>query len=184
MDAMEEMCWSLCGIISKPLHVSPFRVNLNSSLFILYFPIIVKITFGVLYRPSNNETKSLEDLQTAPQEIALGNDLIVVGDFNLSAFDWQNTRALNNSANNTLLLDIVHDNFLTLLVNSPTREENILDLVLASDPHIVDNLTVGKPFSDHNNAITFSISCCPYEPHKTGFIYESCFIISLGTMSS
>lgn len=183
MDAMEEMCWSLCGIISKPFHVSSFRVNLNSSLFIIYFPIIVKITFGVLYRPSNNETKSLEDLQTAPQEIALGNDLIVVGDFNLSAFDWQNTRALNNSANNTLLLDIVHDNFLTLLVNSPTREENILDLVLASDPHIVDNLTVGEPFSDHN-AITFSISCCPYERHKTGFIYESCFIISLGTMSS
>lgn len=44
----------------------------NSSLFIIYFPIIVKITFGVLYRPSNNETKSLEDLQSAPQEIVWG----------------------------------------------------------------------------------------------------------------
>lgn len=118
-----------------------------------------------------------------PSRNRLGNDLIVVGDFNLSAFDWQNTHALNNSANNTLLLDILHGNFLTLLVNSPTREENILDLDLAFDPHIVDNLTVGEPFSDHN-AITFSISCCPYERHKTGFIYESCFIISLGTMSS
>ena len=71
-----------------------------------------KITFGVFYRPPNNETKPLEDLQIALQEIALKNDLILVGDFNLSAFDWENTCALINSANYTLLLDIVHDNFL------------------------------------------------------------------------
>lgn len=178
MDAMEEMCWSLCGIISKPFHVSPFRVNLNSSLFILYFPI-----FWCPLPTFQQRNQIPRRFANCPSRNRPGNDPIVVGDFNLSAFDWQNTRALNNSANNTLLLDIVHDNFLTLLVNSPTREENILDLVLASDPHIVDNLTVGKPFSDHN-AITFSISCCPYERHKTGFIYESCFIISLGTMSS
>lgn len=99
-----------------------------------------KITFCVFYRPPNSETKPLEDLQTALQEIGPRNDLIVVGDFNLSAFDWQNTCALNNSANYTLLLDIVYDNFLTQLVNSPTREENILDLVLVSAPDIVDNL--------------------------------------------
>ena len=76
------------------------------------------------------------------------DDLIIVGDFNLSAFDWENTCALNNSAIYTQLLDIVHNNFLTQLVNSPTREENILDLVLVSAPDIVENLIVGEPFSD------------------------------------
>lgn len=35
--------------------------------------------------------------------------------------------------------------FLTQIVNSPAREESILDLVLASASHIVDNLTVGEP---------------------------------------
>ena len=68
----------------------------------------------------------------------------------------ENTCALNNSVNYTLLLDNVHDNFLIQLVNSPTREENILDLVLVSSPDIVDNLIVAEAFSDHN-AITFSI---------------------------
>ena len=131
-----------------------------------------KITFGVFYRPPNSETKPLEVLQTALQEIGLRNDLILVGDFNLSAFDWQNTCTLNNSANYTLLLDIVYDNFLTPLVNSPTREENILDLVLVSAPDIVDNLTVEEPFSDHN-AITFSIPCWPYERRKTNKVVYS-----------
>ena len=55
-----------------------------------------KITFGVFYQPPNSESEPLEDLQTALQEIGLRNDLIIVGDFNLSANDWQNTRALNS----------------------------------------------------------------------------------------
>ena len=49
-----------------------------------------------------------------------------------------------------------------MIANSPAREEGILDLVLASASHIVDNLTVREPFFDHN-AITFSIGCRPYE---------------------
>ena len=126
------------------------RESLQSESEFIFIDILVsnnhKITFGVFYRPPNNETKPLEDLQSALQEIPLKNDLILVGDFNLSAFDWENTCALINSANYTLLLDIVHDNFLTQLVNSPTREENILDLVLVSAPDIVDSLIVAEPF--------------------------------------
>ena len=88
-------------------------MNLNLFLLTFYFPIIIKLLLeSSCYRPPNNETKPLEDLQTALQEIAMKNDLIL-GDFNLSAFDWENTCALINSANYTLLLDIVHDNFLT-----------------------------------------------------------------------
>ena len=109
------------------------RESLQSESEFIFIDILLsnnhKVTFGVFYRPPNNETKPLEDLQSALQETALKNDLILVGDFNLIAFDWENICALINSANYTLLLDIVHDNFLTQLVNSPTREENILDLV-------------------------------------------------------
>ena len=93
------------------------RESLQSESEFIFIDILLSnnrnITFGVFYRSPNNDTKPLEDLQTALQEIALRNDLIIVGDFNLSAFDWENTCALNNSANYTLLLDIVHDNFLT-----------------------------------------------------------------------
>lgn len=73
---------------------------------------------------------------------------------------------LKNSANYTLLLHIVQDNFLTQLVDTPAREASILDLVLVSNPDIVDNLIVGEPFSDRN-AVTFSIQCRPYERRKS-----------------
>ena len=131
-----------------------------------------KITSGVFYRPPNNETKPLEDLQTALHEIALKHDLILEGDFNLSVFDWENACALINSANYILLLDVVHDNLLTQLVNSPTCEKNILDLVLVSAPDIVDNLIVVEPSSDHN-AINFSIPRWPYERRKTNKVTYS-----------
>ena len=54
---------------------------------------------------------------------------------------------------------------MTQLVNSPTREENILDLVLVSSPDIADNLIVVEPFSDHY-AVTFSIPRWPFEHRK------------------
>ena len=47
-----------------------------------------------------------------------------------------------------------------------------MDLVLVSAPDIVDNLTVGEPFSDHN-AITFSIPCWPYERRQTNKVTYS-----------
>ena len=53
----------------------------------ILFPNNRNITFGVVYRPPNSETKPLEVLQTALQEIGQRNDMIIVGDFSLSAFD-------------------------------------------------------------------------------------------------
>ena len=53
----------------------------------ILFPNNRKITFGVFYRTPNSETKPLEVLQTALQEICPRNDMITVGDFSLSAFD-------------------------------------------------------------------------------------------------
>ena len=50
-----------------------------------------------------------------------------------------------------LLLDIVHDKFLTQLVKSPMRENNMLDLVFVTSPDNVGNVSVGAPFSDHNS---------------------------------
>ena len=53
---------------------------------------------------------------------------------------------------------------MTQLVDSPTREANILDLVLVSNTDIVDNLIEGDPFSEHS-AVT-SIPCRDYERRK------------------
>ena len=48
-------------------------------------------------------------------------------------------------------MNLIMDNFLCQHVNFPTRENNILDLFISSDPNMVDNLQcVGKlGSSDH-----------------------------------
>ena len=86
------------------------------------------------------------------------SELLIIGD--LPDFDWPRFRPLKNTENYILLTDIIHDNFLTQLVNKPTRQQNILDLVLATAPDTVYNLQVGEPFSDHNS-ITFFLSIFP-----------------------
>ena len=130
-----------------------------------------KLTLGVFYRPPNNDLKPLEDLKLLLNEISQ-SDLILVGDFNRCSIDWSNVRALENSAKCELLLDIVQDNFLTQLVKSPTRENNIMDLVLVTSPDIIENVSVGAPFPDHNS-ITFSILDSPYERRESHKLYYS-----------
>ena len=46
---------------------------------------------------------------------------------------------------------IIQDNFLHV-VDEPTRDQNILDLVLTTNVDLLmDNVVVGEPFSDHNS---------------------------------
>lgn len=66
----------------------------------------------------------------------------------------------------TLLMNAVQDNFLTQLITEPTRESNILDLVLTTSPDLIDHLLVGEPFSDHKS-ITFLLSGTPYVQRKS-----------------
>ena len=145
---------------------SDLRCNTSELDFVeIVFPNRKRLTLGVFYRPPNNDSKPLEDLKFALNQISQ-NEVILVGDFNLCAIDWSNVWALEKSAKYELLLDIMHDNFLTHLVKSPTRENDILDLVFVTSPDIVENVSVGAPFSDHNS-ITFSIIGFPYERRES-----------------
>ena len=42
------------------------------------------------------------------------------------------------------MLDILEDNFLSQLVSEPTCENSILDLVIVSQDHLINNVTVGE----------------------------------------
>lgn len=80
--------------------------------------------------------------------------------------DWLNNRVLRQSDVYTLMMDIVLDHFLTQLINEPTRDSNILDLVLTTSPDLVNHLFIGEPFSDHN-FISFLLSGTPYVQRKS-----------------
>ena len=57
-------------------------------------------------------------------------------------------------------IDTITDSIFNQVVHTPTRENNILDLVLINDPTQVSDLQVHKHFgsSDHNN-IYFGLQC-------------------------
>ena len=81
-----------------------------------------KITLGTFYRPHNNESKPLEELQQALDDLST-SELILIGDFNLPDVDWLNIRATNNSTNYELLFDVIQDNFVSQLVVDPNQLE-------------------------------------------------------------
>ena len=115
---------------------------------------------GVFYRPPNSKLAVLEDLQNSLSNITT-TDIVLLGDFNLSEIDWANNRSLRNSEHHILLSDIIQDNFMHQLVNEPTRDQNILDLILTTNVDLINNVVVGEHFSDHNS-ITFTLNCAPY----------------------
>ena len=55
------------------------------------------------------------------------------------------------------MLDLVSTNFLTQLINTPTRNDNILDLVLSTNPDIIYDLEIYPGMNDHN-AITYQVN--------------------------
>ena len=77
-------------------------------------------------------------------------ELALMGDFNLSNIDWSIPRSLNEYVNYTLLKDLVQDNLvqdnLIKLVDTPTKERNILDLVLTTLSDIVNNFFCERTF--------------------------------------
>ena len=103
----------------------------------------------------------LEILQRNLDSLSDQTDILLVGDFNFKDIDWSNNVFLNNSSNYVLFADILADNFLTQMVLQPTRENNILDLVLTNNIDLVVDVEVGEPISDHN-IITFRVNVNPY----------------------
>lgn len=86
---------------------------------------------------------------------------MLLGDFNFKEFDWVNNIPLNSSDLYVKFTEIMPENFLSQIVDQPTRENNILDLSLTINEDIIDHINVGEPFSDHNK-VTFKLICKPY----------------------
>ncbi len=72
-----------------------------------------------------------------------------MGDFNLLHIDWQTLTGVETQSHK--MLEFLEDNFLHQAVTKPTRENNKLDLVIVSQDHLINSVTVGEHFAscDH-----------------------------------
>ena len=101
----------------------------------------------VIYRPPNSENEFWsEALDKVNSEISLAqangsySPVIVTGDFNMSRVNWSNGSVEIKPGMNkqeTEFINFVTNNFLENKVLKPTRNDNILDLVLTNDQSLV-----------------------------------------------
>ena len=86
--------------------------------------IRVDVLLGVVYRPETGGMFNLEHICNSINRVNTQN-CILTGDFIFRDIDWDS--AESNVELSKTFLSTVEDNFLTQLVQEPTRGDNILD---------------------------------------------------------
>ena len=107
------------------------------------------VIIGVVYRCPNITKQNNEKIHNAINEVSKG-DCIIMGDFNHGNIKWGTLQS--TGVEDSTLLCLVQDNFLTQHVLEPTRAARVLDIVLSSQKEFVDNVEIQEPLgsSDHN----------------------------------
>lgn len=114
------------------------------------------ITVGVCYKQptiQDNELKALFDVISQASK----GQVLVMGDFNYPGINWD---LLDSDSEGLEFRDLLLDNYLFQHVRNPTRNRNVLDLVISSDEKLVENVQVIEHLgnSDHNS-ITWELKC-------------------------
>ena len=96
---------------------------------------------GVCYRTPNSIQINNEALYSLINRVSK-EEVVIMGDFNFPELDWGRANSIGDSHP---FIECMSNNFLTQLVEEPTRDKNYLDLILCSDPSLVENVRVGEP---------------------------------------
>ena len=83
------------------------------------------------------------------------HECIIMGDFNLPNIDWI-LGYPPTPAPGSKVLELVADNNLTQHAHEPTRQNDVLDLVMTTEEEIVSYVKIGNKIGDHQT-VYFSI---------------------------
>ncbi len=114
-----------------------------------------KIVIATVYRPPKAQAADDTALYEEIKSVIQNKQAVITGDFNCPSIDWV---SMNGDREDNRLIKMAEDAFLTQAVIQLTRENNILDLVFASDPDLISDCKVGEELSgcDHH-LIRFNI---------------------------
>ena len=116
------------------------------------------IISGAFYRQPNSALTEIDDLLTTLLNIQNGHrttEFIIGGDFNLPGIMWGDSVTIKDTPSygsqmNTRFVEISESLGLTQIVEEPTREGNILDLILVTSPDRCQKVDVIPGSSDHD----------------------------------
>jgi hypothetical protein len=124
-----------------------------------------KLFIGSVYKPNVADVHLLEPLKLfVDYTTSKRGRHLILGDFNLPGVDWE-TLSSSNYGKQRQFMRIFTKRGYKQMVGTPTRGDNILDLVFADDSTLVSSLKVCGPFStsDHcviSTELNFGIKEC------------------------
>ena len=128
-----------------------------------------------MYRPPDacsEKTRNLLSFLTNyldSTEVDGYKDIMITGDFNLPNIDWESNTVLpthgrehTESANQ--LLDFMNSHFLTQVVKCPTRNNNILDIVLVNNDRIISHVSTSETHLSDHSLVEVALTYNPSKP--------------------
>ena len=118
-------------------------------------PLIVISLYRTPSVKSNERLNQMKDIVEMLDNIKTEGVIWIGGDLNLKDVDWINFKAKTGKRQYSeefynLFLDKLQDMGLSQVNETPTRENNILDIFLTNRPSLVSRCTTIPPISDHD----------------------------------
>ena len=107
------------------------------------------------YRPPNSCSEWLLSFNEFLNYVSdLYKKIIITGDFNFPRISWSENVVTATGESERFFHNILSDHFLNQLIDIPTRENTVLDLIITNIPVNINNIEVIDPnnftmFSDH-----------------------------------
>ena len=144
-------------------NLNPLEINTSTNSKVEHLCVQIstnenrRISINVVYRKPSQTVEIDTAMYDSIHETIRNKDSIILGDFNLPEICWRTISGVESESNR--LIDFIEDNFLHQMITEPTRGDNILDLLLTSQEHLVTSTQVGEHLgtSDHN-LIRFNIN--------------------------
>ena len=121
----------------------------------------VNTIIALVYRPPDATPESFDALllklqkyiDTIAQNYSMP-DTYIMGDFNLPNVNWAHMASNHRSdKSEEILINFAERNFFTQVINKPTRNDNILDLIFTNKPnYVIDVSVTSTTLSDHKLA--------------------------------
>lgn len=144
-------------ILAVKKHIPSSLITIDSTLEIIWVRVGLRFktcVIGVCYRPPESPVEFIDNLNDALDEIHSKfpcSQLILAGDFNYPGIDWETNTIISTCSRKsecTKFIELSSVFQMKQIVNEPTREQAILDLVFTTHP---DNASVNvlECLSDH-----------------------------------
>ena len=98
-------------------------------------------TLGVVYRPPKLSEENDKILYDEIKSVIKDKNAVICGDFNNPSVNWS---TLTADREGIRLLELTEEAFLYQIVQTPTRGNNILDLIFMNDSDIIHTCEVGE----------------------------------------